>query len=130
MEKTLAPHHVLFALCMMLTGCGSDQATIWSAKASSPNGQLVASAQTTQISGPGTAYVGTVVHLAQARARNRLLILSFTNASAYPSGTTAVDLHWLSNSQLDVTYKSGATINFQAIKALGVSITAHQQAQN
>src|SRR5690348_10807868 len=130
MKHVLAPRHALFALCMLLAGCGSDQATIWSAKASSPNGQLVASAYTTQISGPGTAYVGTVVHLAQVKAHNNLLVLGFTNASAYPSGATAVGLHWLSNSQLDVTYKSGATINFQAIKALGVSITAHQQAQH
>ena len=115
--------------CLLLAGCGSNQATIWSAKAKSPNGQLVAFAQTTQYGGPGTAYVGTVVYLKQQRnSQPPLLILGFVNDSAYPAGITSINLRWLSNSQLDVAYKSGATIDFQAIKALGVAISAHEQA--
>ena len=118
---------LLIASCLVLAGCGSDQAIVWSAKAASPNGQLVASAETTQVAGPGTAWVGTSVHLEQANVAHPLLILSFANDSAYPPGATAVTLHWLSNSQLDVTYKSGAAIEFQAVKALGVTITIEKQ---
>ncbi len=117
----------LIASCLVLAGCGSDQAIVWSAKAASPNGQLVVSAETTQVAGPGTAWVGTSVHLEQAKVAHPLLILSFTNESAYPAGATAVTLRWLSNSQLDVTYRSGATIDFQAVKALGVTITLEKQ---
>jgi hypothetical protein len=61
----------------------------------------------------------------QTKVARPVLVLGFTNESAYPSGVTAVTLHWLSNSRLDVTYKAGATIEFQAIKALGITITAH-----
>ncbi|TAL74803.1 MAG: hypothetical protein EPN56_09905 [Rhodanobacter sp.] len=123
-RATLFP---LIASCLALVGCGSDQAIVWATKAASPNGQLVASAETTQVAGPGTAWVGTSVYLEQARVAHPLLVLSFANESAYPPGVTAVNLHWLSNSKLDVTYKSGAAIEFQAIKALGVTITIKKQ---
>ncbi len=125
MNLMRATWQVIIVSCVLLAGCGSDQATIWSAKAASPSGLLIASAHTTQISGPGTAWVGTKVYL--GRGADPLLILSFANGSAYPAGNTAVKLHWLSNSQLDVTYKPGATIEFQAIKAFGVAISVHEQ---
>ncbi len=115
-------------ICASLVGCGSDQATIWSAKSASPNGQLTASASTTQIAGPGNNWVGTSVYLEQTKVARPLLVLSFSNESAYPAGVTALTLHWLSNSQLDVTYRNGATIDFQAVKALGVDISIHQPA--
>ena len=115
-------------ICALLVGCGSDQATIWSTKLASPNGQLTASASTTQIAGPGNNWVGTTVYLEQTKVARPVLVLSFSNESAYPAGATAVALHWLSNSQLDVTYKEGATIEFQAIKAIGVAISTHKPA--
>lgn len=112
--------------CVLLQGC-HDQATIWSTTAVSPNGQIIASAETTQWGGLGTAYVATGVYLKQPKSSQPpLLILGFTNESAYPAGVTAVNLRWLSDSQLDVTYKPGATIDFQAIKALGVDISVHK----
>lgn len=112
--------------CVLLQGC-HDQAVIWSTSAVSPNGQLIASADTTQWGGLGTAYVATGVYLKQSKSsQHPLTILSFINESAYPAGVTEVKLSWLSDSQLDVTYKPGATIDFQAIKALGVNITVHK----
>ena len=124
--RSLVP--VVIGSCALLLGC-SDQAIIWSAESASPNGQFIASAQTTQYGGPGTAYVGTEVYLKQAGSKSPLLILGFANGSAYPSGVTAVGLHWLSNSQLDVTYKATATINFQAVTALGVAISVNKPNQ-
>lgn len=112
-------------VCAILPGCGSADAIIWSAKATSPDGQLAATASTTQVAGPGNNRVGTSVYVEQTKVARPVLVLGFTNESAYPSGVTAVTLHWLSNSRLDVTYKAGATIEFQAIKALGITITAH-----
>jgi hypothetical protein len=112
--------------CVLLQGC-RDQATIWSTTAVSPNGQIIASANTEQYGGLGTAYVSTGVYLKQSKSsKPPLLILGFTNESAYPAGVTEVNLRWLSDSQLDVTYKPGAIIDFQAIKAIGVDITVHK----
>jgi hypothetical protein len=128
MNLMRAKWQAIIVSCVLLAGCDSDQATIWSAIAASPNGVLIASAHTTQISGPGTAFVGTTVSLGVAKDTKPLVILGFANESAYPAGVTAVKLHWLSNTELDVTYNSGATISFQAIKAYGVAITAHQKA--
>lgn len=122
MNLMRATWKVIIVSSVLLAGCGSDQATIWSAKTASPSGLLIASAHTTQISGPGTAWVGTKVYLGRENGADPLLILSFANGSAYPASTTAVKLHWLSNSDLDVTYKPGETIEFQAIKAFGVAI--------
>jgi hypothetical protein len=117
---------VTICSCALLSACG-DSATIWSAQAESPNGHLIATAQTIQNGGPGTASVDTAVYLKQPKSSQPpLLIVGFTNESAYPSGITAVQLHWQSNSQLDITYKSGATIDFQAIKALGADIAVHE----
>lgn len=113
-------------ICALLVGCGSDQATIWSTKSASPDGQLTASASTTQIAGPGNNWVGTTVYLEQTKVARPVLVLSFSNESEYPAGVTAVTLHWLSNSQLDVTYKDGATIEFQAVRAIGVAISTHK----
>jgi hypothetical protein len=117
----------IIVCCVLFAGCDSDQAIIWSATDASPNGALIASAHTTQTGGPGTAFVGTEVILEQAKIANKIAILGFSNESAYPTGATAVKLHWLSNSHLDVTFKPGATIEFQAIKALGVTITTHEE---
>jgi len=113
-------------ICALLVGCGSDKATIWAAKSASPDGQLTALARTTQISGPGNNWVGTAVYLEQTNVARPILILSFSNESAYPNGVTALTLHWLSNSQLDVTYKEGAAIEFQGVKAFGVAISTHK----
>jgi hypothetical protein len=111
---------------LFLSSCG-DYATIWSTQLKSPAGRLVASAETIQNGGPGTAYVDTEVYLKQpGSSQQPVLVLGFSNDSAYPSGHTAVQLRWLSESQLDVKYKSGATLDFQAVKALGATITAHQ----
>lgn len=117
---------VTISLCVLSTSC-SDDATIWSATVNSPNGQLIATAQTIQTSGPGNNSVGTAVYLKQPRsAYPPVTVLGFSNESAYPTGVTAVELHWQSNSKLDVTYKAGATIEFQAVRALGADISVHQ----
>jgi len=117
---------VTISLCVLSSSC-SDDATIWSAKVDSPNGQLIATAQTVQTSGPGNNSVGTAVYLKQPLSSYPpVMVLGLSDESAYPVGVTAVELHWQSNSKLDVTYKAGATIEFQAVKALGADISVHQ----
>lgn len=117
----------IVVLCMMLSGCGGNNAAIWSAESKSPNGNLVAQAYTLQSSGLGTSAVATGVYLKRAASSlPPTQVLGFSNNSAYPLGITGVKMKWITNSHLDVAYNAGATLNFQIAKADGVEITAHQ----
>lgn len=117
----------LVLLSLLVSGCGREPVVIWSTQVSSPDGQLIATAHTYQWAGFGNNYVATEVELHQSsddRVRPNL-ILSMTNVSAYPAGTTAVQMRWTSNKSLDIAYPDGVTLDFQAILALRVAITAH-----
>jgi hypothetical protein len=104
--------------------CCRDSALIWSAESRSPDGRLLASAQTDQFSGPGTAHVGTTVFLKQiGGSRPPVEILEFSNDSAYPPGVTSVRMNWTTASHLEVMYQSGATLDFQAVKCFGIDIS-------
>ncbi|WP_267226715.1 hypothetical protein [Dyella silvae] len=114
-------------LSLLVAGCDREPVVIWSARASSPDGLLIATAQTYQWAGFGNNYVGTTVELHQSSDRTAQpnVILSMTNDSAYPAGTTAVTMRWTSNNSLDIAYPGGATLDFQAILALRTDITSH-----
>lgn len=112
---------------MVLAGCSKGTDIIWSSKEISPDGVWIATAKTSQNAGPGTASVSTEVDLTSAHsAYPPFIILGFTNTTAYPVGVTAVKMKWITNSHLDVIYNSDAVLEFQAIKASGVTITARQ----
>ena len=122
----------LYAGCVVVSlsvlSCSENDATIWQSKATSPDKNWVATVSTTQSSGFGTADVETGVYLKWVNSPHPpTLILGFSNETAYPLGITGVQMHWVTNSHLDVTYNKGAQLNFQAIKAGGVEISAHLQ---
>jgi hypothetical protein len=119
----------LLAGVVLLAGCGQhSDPPIWSAQAASPDGKLIALAQTMQTGGFGTADAWTTVTLRQPWEKHSIVILSFDDNSipSLPVGDTAVGLHWLSNSHLCVTYGKNVGVLFQAIKALGISISVEQ----
>ena len=108
---------------LLLVGC-QDSAVIWSAKSLSPDGHWLASARTDQYGGPGTASVQTTVYLKWLNGTQPpVQILEFTNASAYPSGSTTVAMNWRSQTHLEVTYNGNATLNFQAVKCGNITIS-------
>jgi hypothetical protein len=122
----MASMSVGIGMCFV-SSCSNDPVPIASAESKSPNGNWAATASTIQNAGFGTGDVETGVYLKWVSSPHPpTLILGFSNESAYPPGITSVHMNWLTNSHLDVTYKIGATLNFQAIKAGGVEITAHQ----
>jgi hypothetical protein len=120
---------VVMWLSLILVGCGSDSASVWSGEANSPSGRWVSTAVTTQNGGPGTASVDTAVYLRwTAGSAPPTLILALSNDTAYPIGITAVKMTWLTERQLDLGYCEGA-VGFQAIKAGGnVDISVHRLA--
>jgi hypothetical protein len=121
---------VVAGLSLLLAGCGSDSASVWSGEANSPSGRWVSTAVTTQNGGPGTASVDTAVYLRwSASSAPPTLILALSNDTAYPIGITAVKMTWLTEDQLDLEYCEGA-VDFQAIKAGGkVGISVHRLAE-
>ena len=124
-RQVLAGCITMFAL--LLAGCDREPAVVWSAHAASPDGPWSANAHTDQWAGFGNNYVATTVELEQRsqKAERSIVILTMTNTSAYPSGSTAVRMRWASDTSLDIAYPDGVTLDFQAVLASKIAITAH-----
>jgi hypothetical protein len=105
-----------------LAGC-RDYATTWSAEASSPDGQFIATAESVQNSGPGTAYDWTAVYLRQS-GQKPTEILGFSHQYA----TINLQMKWLDRKHLEVTYGpsrmpgDSVTVDFQAVRFAGIDI--------
>ena len=116
----------VIGLSVSLAGCEPNSAAIWSDKAPSPSGRWTAAATTIQTGGPGTASVGTTVHLQWTGTQAPpTLILGLENDTAYPLGITAVRMTWRTEGQLDLGYCEG-TVTFQAVTDGGVAIRVHR----
>ena len=127
MKRRIVLYMAIASFCAFLAGCSGAVSTVWaSAKAVSPNGQIVASASTTDTDGSGINDVFTTVNLKFQNSAEPIAVLVFNNESAYPKGATAVELQWLSNSHLDVTYHAGASTTYQEVKTFGITITIHK----
>ena len=105
-------------------GCKSTQ-TVWSTKAYSPDGKLVATARTSANSGFGIDGVpATFVYLDWANSSQEpLQIMQFADESD-PSDVGKVDIKWLSTKHLEISYsKAGQSIEFQAVRFGDVCIS-------
>lgn len=110
-----------FGLCLFLAAC-DDSKTVWSAESRSPDGYWQASAQTKQYGGPGTAGVITSVYLARTNSSDDpIKVLEFSQETQL--GTIDLQMHWLTKTHLEVTYKGHPTTDFQAIKCADVAIS-------
>ena len=113
-----------------LLGSGCDNcATTWSAEARSPDGHWLATAQTTQCGGPGTAYDGTAVDLEPvnaSQAPKQVLLFSHQHA------TMNLKLEWVTPTHLHVTYGPSARpgdearLDFQVVKMSGIDISVQE----
>lgn len=109
-------------LCACYFGCPQDVQTIWSAEARSLDGLWLATAQTIQHSGPGTAGIETRVYL-QFVSNTPTMILEFSHDDQDASPTINLAMKWVSPSHLEVTYNGRANLDFQAVKCGGVDIS-------
>lgn len=119
-----------FLLC---TSCSIP--VVWKAELPSPDGQWIASAQTFQNGGFGSAYIYTAVYVKQARVReDATQVLGFSCDGPIPhpytldnkanvGGSIDLTMKWLSASHLDVTYNGHAQITFQAVRFANIQIT-------
>lgn len=121
-------HRLIFyttiSSCALAAGC-QDVATIWSAQTPSPDGLWIVDARTEQYGGLGTAAVITVVKLQRVHGSSSSVeILNLSYDSAYPAGSTAVKVSWLTPTHLDISFNSRVKIDFQAVRYAGIDISA------
>jgi hypothetical protein len=116
-------------------GCGGVS-IVWEAKAPSPDGSWIASVRTVQGSGPGNAYLETIVYLQQnpsSASPTEVLGFDCENSqvarpfvldnSANAGGSIHLTMKWVARSHLEVAYDNHPDLHFQVVKALGVEIS-------
>lgn len=116
---------MVIVVCILTFGC-QDVRTVWSAEARSPDGNWLATANTVQHSGPGTAGAESSVYLKLiGNSSAPLLILGFFHRQdRQASGSINLTMKWVSPTHLEVTYdERAASLEFQAIKCDGVEIS-------
>ena len=121
------PTAVLFSVVLAggLLGCAKPNETTWSNESKSPDGNWIVLAHTEHTDGGfGTGWEGTIVQLKQSfDGAKPMDILDFDDG---PESPTDMQAHWISPSHLQITYRGNPKINFQAIKAFGLDISAER----
>lgn len=116
----------LIGACVLLASC-SGGATVWSAQVKSPDATWIASARTVQYGGPGNAGLYTYVYLnAKGSSRSPVMMLLFDDEYVTPGNRTHVKMTWVTQKHLEIAYKSGVTIEYQAIKYSGIDVSVKQ----
>jgi hypothetical protein len=133
-SSTVSARLILFAFALAIAlacvlGCGSpdgDVATTWSAETKSPDGHWLATAQSQQWGGPGTAYDATMVFLKKLDSSDPpRKVLQFS----HQYGTMNLEMKWLTPTRLGVMYAPSAragdhvNIDFQIAKFDGIEIS-------
>lgn len=118
---------LLFTIIVALgvLGCGGEN-TIWSTQLKSPDGRWLASAETVETGGFGTASLVTNVYLKWtngSQSPENILVLVHDPNSA--SGTINLSMKWVTPSHLDVSYDGHARVDFQVVKDGDVDISLH-----
>lgn len=125
------PSTVLAALALaaalaLSTACSSPVVT-WSARAVSPDGRWVATAESLQWSGPGNAYDATTVSLAPAnRPKHARQVIQISQQYA----TIQLCMRWAGPGSLRVAYAPSAragdhvSLDYQVARLWGVVISA------
>jgi len=117
-------------------GVGCQKApTIWSAEVRSPDGLWLASADTVQNGGFGSAAIQTSVYLKRTDvSQRRTEVLGFWCEGPAPrpyvldnvankGGTINLTMKWVTPSHLEVTYNGRARVDFQVVKYAGIDIS-------
>lgn len=113
---------LIFTVCVTVAGCDGPKTT-WSAESRSPDGKMIATAETIQTSGIGTGDIGTRVYLNWiSGSQPPTIILAFTEGPAGPGGMK-VGMNWLTPNHLELTYKGRRELDFEAVKCHGIDIS-------
>ncbi len=126
----------LFVSTVLGTGCSSkDDLTVWRTEAPSPDGLWVATADTVQNGGFGSANINTSVYLRGVNDRRPpAQVLGFSSDGPVPhpyvldntanrGGTIALALQWLDATHLRVTHKAHPDLYLQVVNFHNVMIS-------
>ena len=106
----------LFVACDPFT----QQETMWSQHVRSPNGAWLAEARAIDVSGPGDAAFFTEVHLLQSNTSERPETVLWLGYG--PGMDMCPQLKWMSDSQLEVIFRTKPELYTQVIKYHGINI--------
>ena len=120
---SLKPILLLTLGAFIFSGCKASPT--WSTEARSPDGKMIATADTFANGGfvaPGPP--ATFVYLNWTTgSQPKTLILAFSGGASEPEGAK-VEMRWLTPRHLEVTYRANhQSVDFQAVKFAGVDIT-------
>ncbi len=128
-HRLLAPMNALLPLLiiLLLSACGEDKKTIASSTSQSPDGSWVATVDVIQYGGPGTAGLQTQVSLSPSRQPDhRAQILLIEDNQVTSSIGRDVSVSWQGAGHLNVRYPKGSVVDFQAIKAAGITVSSEE----
>jgi hypothetical protein len=131
---------ILLGVCILEVACQKGYETIWKAEVRSPDGLWVASADTVQNGGFGSAAIQTMVYLNRTNAsKPPTQVLAFwcegpagrpytRDDVANNGGTINLAMKWITPSHLEVTYQGHANLYFQVVKYGGIDISVRNLA--
>jgi hypothetical protein len=137
-SKNIKPTSVLAPLCALIVGCTSREAlVVWKAELTSPDGAWLATADTVQNGGFGTAEIHTTVFL---QGRNRIVppqevfVSECEGPIPHPytldnvangGGCIGLTMAWSAQNLLHLSYeaKPGNDVVLQVVKLSSVEIT-------
>lgn len=112
-------------LALSLVGCGDDKKVTALTTSRSPDGNWAVFANMVQYGGPGTAGLQIEVSLGPARQPDeRAMILLLDPDQRVSAAGDTILVNWRSSRSLSIKYPKGSSIDFQAIKAYGLNISA------
>jgi hypothetical protein len=124
---------IALGACLLEIGCAAP--TVWHAEFPSPDGHWIAIAETVQNGGFGTASIDTTVSLKLTHSSNAsMMVLAFACMGPVPrpytldnvanaGGTINLQINWLTQSHLDVTYSGHPDVYLQTVKLWGAHIS-------
>lgn len=112
-----------------VSACSEDRGIIWQANAASPDGRYQAHAETIQQGGPGNADVSTEVRLGQGGTDKGVEIVVLSHNNVPQPVRDAVSMSWTGGTSLLVEYLPSSHVEFQAVKASGVTIEVRPRAR-
>lgn len=125
------------ATCIAAVACtNKEDLVVWKIEQSSSDGEWIASADTIQNGGFGSASVDTTVYLtrkADPQHTQKVLVFHCHDAVPHPytldniandGGTINLRMSWITPAHLKITYARHPDLLFQVVKYSGVEITA------
>jgi hypothetical protein len=121
---------VIFGACAFMSSCNGSETT-WTAESRSPDGKIIATAQSVENSGFGIGGGGTTVFLNWTMGSQPATEIFEIGDVPKKPGDRPVEMKWLTLRRLELTYKGNPqNVGFQATKWADVDISVRNASSN